>query len=51
MTWSCFTSSQVKIRKNYKQDSADTWNEFATHFKLLSHNSYNDTGAARVSVY
>lgn len=51
MTWSCFTGSQVKIRKHYKEDSADTRNEFATHFKLFSHNRYNDTGVIKVSLY
>lgn len=35
MTWSSFTGSQVKKSKNKNEDSADTWNGFAIHFKII----------------
>lgn len=51
MTWSSFIGSQINISNNYYEDGADTWNEFAIHFKLFSINRYNDAGVVRVSVY
>lgn len=38
LTWSSFSSSQDKISKNQKEDSANTCNVFAPHFEFLSFN-------------